>query len=160
MIDSTRPNSTTAAPTTTPPSVAAIDALAWMAGSWYGHVDGDPIDEHWSSAAGGVMLGMFRWLKHGKVYLYELLVIEPDTDGLVLRLKHFDRGLIGWEEKGIALAFPLVSIGDREVAFERGGTFRSTRFVYKLADQRELVVTTEDRKGDDITRYEFRYTRC
>jgi hypothetical protein len=137
----------------------SIDDLAWMAGDWYGHVDGDDIDEHWSTPAGGVMLGIFRWLKNGKVYLYELLAIEPEANGLVLRLKHFDRGLIGWEEKGIALAFPVVRAGKREVAFERGGTFRSTCFIYKQIGQNEMVAITEDRKGSDIACYEFRYTR-
>jgi hypothetical protein len=155
MIDSTRPKLTPLNH-----KAATVDDLAWMAGRWYGHVHGDLVDEHWSNPAGGVMLGMFRWLKDGKVYLYELLAIEPESAGLVLRLKHFDRGLVGWEAKSTPLAFPLVSIGEREVAFERGGTFRSTRFVYKQVNECELIVTTEDRKGAEVTRYEFRYTRC
>jgi hypothetical protein len=139
------------------PAAATIDDLAWMAGHWYGDVGGEPVDEHWSLPAGGVMMGMFRWLKHGKLYLYELLAIERDAGGLVLRLKHFDRGLLSWEEKDMAVAYPLVSIGDHEAAFERGGTFRSTRFVYRRTGDHEMIVLTEDRKGDDVTRNEFRY---
>ncbi len=138
---------------------ATIENLAWMAGSWYGCLDNDPIDEHWSVPAGGVMTGMFRWLKNGKVYLYELLVIEPDVNGPVLRLKHFDFGLIGWEEKDTALAFPLVSSGEKEATFERGGGFRLTRFVYKRIGESDLVAITEVRKGDEVTRNEFRYRR-
>jgi hypothetical protein len=139
------------------PVAATIDSLAWMAGSWYGTVDGDPVDEHWSTPAGGAMMGMFRWLKNGKVYLYELLAIEPDADGLVLRLKHFDRGLNGWEGKGQAVAYPLVKVGDQEAAFERGGAYRSTRFVYKRTGERTLAVITEERKGDEVVRNEFSY---
>jgi hypothetical protein len=105
------------------------------------------------------MLGMFRWLKNGRLFHYEILVVEPDESSLVLRLKHFDRGLIGWEEKDMAVAYPLVSIGDREAIFERGGTFRSTRFMYQRTGDDNLLVATEDRKGDNVTRYEFRYTR-
>ena len=149
----------TSVPTNLNSSSATVDHLAWMAGSWSGYVEDDPIDEHWSTPAGGVMMGMFRWLKHGRLYLYELLTIEPDASSLVLRLKHFDRGLNGWEEKGAAVAYPLVSIGEREAVFERGGTFRSTRFVYKRTSEHELLVVTEDRKGEEITRYEFRYAR-
>jgi hypothetical protein len=141
------------------PTSTTIDRLAWMAGSWSGHVDDDPIDEHWSLPAGDVMMGMFRWLKQGRLYLYELLAIEPEAEGLVLRLKHFDPGLNGWEEKGAAVAYPLVGLGDREAIFERGGTFRSTRFVYKRTSERELLVVTEDRRGEEIKRYEFRYAR-
>jgi hypothetical protein len=77
----------------------------------------------------------------------------------VLRLKHFDRGLNGWEEKGMAVAYPLVNVGDQEAAFEKGGAYRSTRFVYKRLSTRELLVITEDRKGSDVVRNEYRYTR-
>jgi hypothetical protein len=138
---------------------ATIDHLGWMAGNWLGDVDGDPVDEHWSSPRGGTMVGMFRWLKDGKLYYYELLAIEPESNGLVLRLKHFDRGLIDWEEKGMAIAYPLVEIGEQTATFERGGSFRSTRFVYKRVAAGELLVLSEDRKGDAITRCEFRYKR-
>jgi hypothetical protein len=137
----------------------AVDDLAWMAGSWYGHIDGDDIDEHWSAPAGGVMVGMFRWLKGGLVHLYELLAIEPSDTGPVLRLKHFSQGLLGWEEKGIALDYPLVQAGDREATFERGGAFRATRFVYRRIGDDGLAAVQENRKGDEITIYEFRYTR-
>jgi hypothetical protein len=142
------------------PISATIESLAWMAGGWYGTVNGDPVDEHWSTPAGGAMMGMFRWLKNGKVYLYELLAIEADADGLVLRLKHFDRGLNSWEGKGQAVAYPLVQVGDQEAAFERGGAYRSTRFVYKRTGERTLTVITEERKGDEVERNEFSYTHA
>ena len=35
------------------PISATIESLAWMAGGWYGTVNGDPVDEHWSTPAGG-----------------------------------------------------------------------------------------------------------
>jgi hypothetical protein len=138
--------------------IADIHALAWMTGSWSGLLDGELVDEHWSAPAGGMMMGMFRWLKNERVYYYELLVIEPASNGLVLRLKHFDSGLNGWEEKGMAVAYPLVHASEREATFERGGSFRSTRFVYRRVSDNELLVTTHDRKGDGIVTCEFRYT--
>ena len=147
------------APTAAQFNLPDIQALAWMAGSWTGLANGDPVDEHWSAPAGGMMMGMFRWLKNGRVYYYELLVIEPTSDGLVLRLKHFDSGLSGWEEKGVAVAYPLVTASEREATFERGGSFRSTRFVYRRISENELLVTTHDRKGDDIATCEFCYRR-
>ncbi len=135
----------------------AIDDLAWMAGSWYGWTDGDPIDEHWSRPAGGVMIGMFRWLKGGRLHMVELLAIEPEDGGLVLRLKHFGQGLIGWEEKGVALDYPLVQAGPDEAVFERGGAFRATRFVYRRIGD-TLVAVQENRKGEELTTFAFRYT--
>ncbi|MGQ9814194.1 MAG: DUF6265 family protein [Candidatus Roseilinea sp.] len=83
------------------PLRATIDDLAWLAGSWYGHAGDDPIDEHWSAPAGGVMIGMFRWLKQGRLCMYEVLAIEPEASGgLVLRLKPFHEGLVAWEGGG------------------------------------------------------------
>ena len=138
-----------------------IYSLAWMAGSWIGQADGDPVDEHWSTPAGGTMMGMFRWLKNGRVYYYELLVIEPTANGLVLRLKHFDSELNCWEDRrGMAVAYPLVSAGEGEAVFERGGSFRSTRFVYRLISDTELRVTADDRKGDETASSEFSYRRA
>ena len=148
------------APSAIYPVAATVDHLGWMAGDWSGNVNGDPVDEYWSKPGGGTMMGMFRWLKDGRLYNYELLAIEPDANGLVLRLKHFDRGLIGWEEKGMAIAYPLVEIGEQTAVFERGGSFRSTRFVYRRVSAGELLVVSEDRKGDDVARVEFRYTRA
>lgn len=140
-------------------TVASIEQLVWMAGGWSGEVDGDPVDEHWALPSAGVMMGMFRWIKNGRVFMYELLVIEPEQDGLVLRLKHFDVGLKGWEEKAMAVAYPLVSAGDGEAVFEKGGSFRTNRFTYRRIGADELLVITEDRKGDAVARHEYRYRR-
>lgn len=149
--------------TTQPTSMlhaADIDALAWMAGSWYGAVDGDAYDEHWSLPAGGVMIGMFRWLKDGKVHMYELMAIEPEADGLALRLKHFHRGLAAWEEKDVVLTYPLIDLGENRATFAKGGAFRSTQFVYRRDGPDQLVAVQENRKGDERALFEFRYRRC
>lgn len=42
---------------------------------------------------------MFKLVWEGKVALYELLTIVAKDDSLVLRLKHLDGSLKGWEEK-------------------------------------------------------------
>ena len=60
----------------------------------------------------------------------------------------------------MAVAYPTVHASDSEAAFERGGSFRSTRFVYRRIRESELLVTTHDRKRDDIVTCEFRYTRA
>jgi len=142
------------------PLRATIDDLAWLAGSWYGHIGEDPIDEHWSAPAGGVMIGMFRWLKQGRLHMYEFLAIEPDGDGgLVLRLKHFHEGLVAWEGKSLVRAFPLVELGNRQAAFRRGGAFRSNQFLYRQPADNQMIVVEEVRKGGELVVSEFRYAR-
>ncbi len=51
--------------------------LAWLAGSWVGVDDkGVTIEEHWTHAHGGSMLGAGRSSKDGKQLFYEFLRIE------------------------------------------------------------------------------------
>lgn len=142
------------------PARATIDELAWLAGSWRGHTGDDPIDEHWSAPAGGVMIGMFRWLKQGRLHMYEFLAIEPDGNGgLVLRLKHFHEGLVAWEGRSLVRAFALVELGDRLAVFRRGGAFRSDQFIYRRPADDQLIVVEEARKGPALTTTTFSYTR-
>lgn len=81
--------------------------------------------------------------------------------GPVLRLRHFDRELIGWEkEKERALTLPLVRYKEGEAGFEgleAGGT--TVRLVYSQA--RRGRVLGRPREGDErgTKREEFRFRR-
>ena len=134
-----------------------IEALVWMAGSWIGTSDDDCIDEQWSMPAGGVMMGMFRWLKNDVLYLYEFLTLEPDADTVVMRIKHFGLGGIGREEKTESATFDLDRLGEREASFVlRGDKFR--RLIYRHHDPDSLIVILElDPTGERAM--EFRYQR-
>lgn len=126
------------------PLRATLDDLARLAGSWYGHVGEDLIDEHWSAPAGGVMIGIFRWLKQGRLYMYEFLAIDPEASGgLVLRLKHFHDGLVAREGRSLVRAFPLVELGSRQATFRRGGAFRSNQFIYRQPADNQMIGVEE-----------------
>lgn len=99
---------------------ARPDDLGWLAGTWVGHVGDDVVEEHWNPLRGGMLLGTFRWVREGRVRFYEIEAIEPEADGVVLRVKHFDPGLVGWEERDAPHEFVLVESDDRgAVFFER-----------------------------------------
>ncbi|MHC4599360.1 MAG: DUF6265 family protein [Planctomycetota bacterium] len=91
-------------------SSATLMDLDWLAGSWIGEKDGEPIEEHWSRPAGDALMGMFRWVKEGKVFFYEFMTIDDGEEGLTLRIKHFNPGLIGWEEKDDAFSCVLSQV--------------------------------------------------
>jgi hypothetical protein len=61
-----------------------LDDLAWMAGSWASKDGGKLSEEHWTGAAGGMMLGVHRDLEGGKA-AFEFLRIE-ERDGKVTYL--------------------------------------------------------------------------
>lgn len=102
---------------------ATIRAMAWLAGRWQGPAFGGTSEEFWSDPAGGAMMGMYRSVKDGKIVFYELLTIVEDAGSLLIRLKHFQPDLKGWEEKNEVREFPLVKLTDGEIYFD-GMTFR------------------------------------
>lgn len=100
-----------------PPS-AKIDDVAWIAGRWRGEAMGGSFEETWNPPSGNSMIGMFKFIKDEKVQFYELLTIVEKDDSLLLRLKHFDEALVGWEDKDKSVEFPLVQLSDSQAIFD------------------------------------------
>src|SRR6516225_5804665 len=82
---------------------ASVADIAWLAGSWTSEAFGGVGEEIWSSPSANTMVGMYRLIKDGKVLFYELCIIAPEGDSLVLKLKHFHPDLRGWEAKDAAV---------------------------------------------------------
>ena len=97
---------------------AAIADMAWLAGRWVGEALGGVSEEIWSEPRAGAMMGMYRLVRDGKPIFYELLTIVEENGSLMLRLKHFNADLTGWEEKLKTIDFPLVAKGEGAVHFD------------------------------------------
>jgi len=97
---------------------AKISDLTFMSGHWRGELEGEVTDEHWAEPLGDSLMGVFRCAKSGKVTFYELMAIEQEEKGPVFKLKHFNRGLVGWEEKAEVWSYPLVELRDDYAAFD------------------------------------------
>ncbi len=125
------------------PVPGTLTDLAFMAGCWKAtHWSGE-MDECWSGPLGDNMSGMFRFVKDGQVQFYEFIVVEQTPEGLYLRLKHFNKGLIGWEEKE-------KSIGGRLTALEKNkATF--DWLTYELRAPDTLVVSFRLKRDDQVT---------
>jgi hypothetical protein len=91
--------------------------LAWLTGSWYADVNADAVEEHWSPLGGNMLMAMFRWVRDGEVLFYEIEALEAEEDYVYLRVRHFDPGLIGWEEKTKPHEFVLVEHGAERLVF-------------------------------------------
>lgn len=130
--------------------------LAFLEGNWT-LTDGDVIwDEQWTAPRGDSIVGMCRAMENGRTFFYELLTIEQDERGPVLRLKHFRRGLIGREEKSEVVTMPLVSLEANEAVFEQAD--KQVRLVYRRTGD-ELHASLEKWKEGKKTVDEFRYRR-
>jgi hypothetical protein len=138
------------APAPSPP--AKIGDVAWLHGYWAGEGMGGYSEEFWTPPRNGVMLGVLRIMKpEGAPNFYEIMAIEEHEQSLVLVVKHFHPGWVGWEEKDKALRLRLRRIAESEAVFG-GVTFQRTD-----AETRTVVVTI---RGKDGSRTEtFRYKR-
>jgi hypothetical protein len=105
------------------PCPAGIGDVAWIAGEWRAQALGGTAEEVWSGPQAGTMMGMFRLIKEDRLVFYEILTISEKDESLIVRLKHFNPDLTGWEEKDEVVSFPLVKLGENEAYFD-GMTFR------------------------------------
>jgi hypothetical protein len=131
---------------------ASITQLAWIAGHWQGEALGGICQEYWVSPQANSMIGMFRLLRNDQIAFYEFLVIVEEAGSLVLKVKHFDSDLEGWEEKDESTLFPLVKLTGNEVFFD-GLTFRQT------GSDSLTVFVVIDQQGGVPEEVVFRYLR-
>lgn len=91
--------------------------LSWIVGSWEGTAFGGIAEEVWAPASSNSMMGMFKLISEGGVYFYELMTIVEQEGTLMMRLKHCNNDLTGWEEKDETVDFPLVKVSENKVFF-------------------------------------------
>ena len=119
---------------------AQIQDLNWMVGRWEGEGFGGIVEESWNPALGGTMIGSFRLVKDGAPDFYELLVIMPEGESLVYKVKHFTPELNGWEEKDESVSFPLVRLM-QDTAFFAGLT------IIRDGDRLQHYLSFKDKNG-------------
>ncbi|MFY9610679.1 MAG: DUF6265 family protein [Blastocatellia bacterium] len=134
---------------------ASLADLAFIAGQWRGELQGGITEENWSSAAGDNMMGVFRYVKDGKAVFYEMLLIETTSSGPVLRLKHFNPGLKGWEEKDEVHSYPLVELGRNRAVFERPD--KQSRLIFHRTSEAEMSIWLEQTRNGKPSAQEFKY---
>lgn len=135
--------------TAVPGDSATLADLAWIEGRWQGKAMEGDFESVWNAPAANSMMGMFKFMKDDRVVFYELLTIVEEEQGIVLRLKHFDAQLVGWEEKKESIEFPLVKVSENEATFE------GLRFVRVREDAINVFVTIQDESGDQIVKFAY-----
>jgi hypothetical protein len=120
----------------------SLERLSWLAGRWQGEGFGGMIEEIWSPPSAGSMVGLFKVWKDEKVSFYEFETITSGSSGIVLKVKHFNANLTGWEEKDEFVTFPLVRAGKDEIIFE-GLSYRRVS-----EDSIILLLDSKDKEGN------------
>lgn len=138
-----------------PPSTVALPDLGFISGLWRAEWGGGLGEEYWSAANGDSMMGTFRYVKDGKARFYELMLIEQTPEGLVLRLKHFNPGLIGWEEKAEVHSYTLTEHREGLAVFERGD--KKSRLTFRQTSKDVLSVVLEQARDGKQNSQEFNF---
>ena len=131
---------------------ATLKDLNWLIGRWLGSGLGGVSEETWSAPASGAMMGMYRLVVGGKVSFYEFMNLSEENGSLVLKLKHFNADLTGWEEKDRFVSFRLAKLTATEAWFG-GLTFRRVG-----EDRLQIYLALRDRDGT-VREEEFRMER-
>ena len=148
--------------TPAPPAArATVDQLAWVTGAWTGTLGERTIEQHWSAPLAGSIIAMYRSIRGGKPTLYELLAMENEGDGVVLRIKHFapGPGLVSQEAKDESMNHTLVSLDGRTAVFVGGAAANPVRITFRSPDSATLNITVERQRDGKPASTEFKYTR-
>ena len=97
---------------------ATIADASWLAGRWVGEGLGGKVEEVWSPAVGGQMVGHFQLVKDGKPVFYEILLLDATPDGLRMRVKHFNADFTAWEDKAQWVTFASDGVAPGVIRFK------------------------------------------
>ena len=141
--------------TSSTPATVSLADLSFITGLWRADFGGGLGEEHWSPSSGDSMVGTFRFVKDDSAHFYEFMLIEQTTKGLVLRLKHFNPGLIGWEEKAQVHSYPLVEFHKGLAVFEQ--VDRKSRLTFRRTAKDALLVLLEQTHDGKQDSEEFKF---
>lgn len=136
------------------PPPATIEQAGWLVGDWVGTgIDGAEAAESWLPPSGDTMVGLFVQEKpDGALMFTEHMYLAEEEGSLVLKLKHFNPDLTGWEEKDGMVRFRLLSI-EPCAAFFSSLTYRCE------GEDGLLVAVRMKSEGDAIEELVFRFQR-
>jgi hypothetical protein len=134
----------------------SVDPLAWLEGRWVGEEGDQLIEEHWSAVQGDTLMGMFRFVRAGEPRFYEFMTVGVEGQEVVLRIKHFNPGLTGWEEKDEAVTYALVQVDFGQAVFYKRGAAQPNWLIYRREGD-ALSAHFEGAEGEiEGGRFEFR----
>lgn len=120
-----------------------IEACVPLVGRWKGMYADQPVEEIWFEPIAGQMMGCFRWVREGKVWMYEFTLLSEDADGIVLKIKHFKPDFVGWEEKDQAKVFDLVETRETQAIFRQRHETETVWTIYDWTEAGRLKVWFE-----------------
>ncbi len=101
----------------TPLKDKSVKNLEFLVGHWRGELDSDIVEEYWLPETHSNMACVFRWIKKGEIYIYELVSLVERDDEIHMFLRHFDKKFTAWEDKDTPRDFVVTALSSNEVVF-------------------------------------------
>jgi hypothetical protein len=128
---------------------ATLADVSWIAGDWQTAPGGRAqIEEHWTSVAGGSMMGMGRTVAGDKTVEFEYLRIEQRADG-VYYVAHPKARCPGTD-------FKLTKFSATEAVFENPQHDFPKRVIYRKTGDDSLTASIDGGEGTKATSFAFR----
>jgi hypothetical protein len=128
----------------------ALDRLAWLEGRWTGEKDGVSMEEYWTDARGGAMLGLHRDVKDARLVSWEFLRIGATDDGTFYFASPRSKP---------PTPFKLVELEGKRVVFENKQHDFPQRILYWLDEKGALHARIEGPQGGKTVAEEWVWTR-
>lgn len=126
--------------------------LAWLEGRWTGTAGGVEMEEIWTSPSGGVLLGMHKDVKAGRVVGFEFLRIAPGEGGA---LTYFAS-----PRSAAPTPFRATEVSERRVVFANPAHDFPQRILYWLDGAGALHARIEGMVGGKQRGEEWTWTRA
>ncbi|MFT7775569.1 DUF6265 family protein [Roseateles sp.] len=117
----------------------ALAPVAWLAGCWSPEGREAGSVEQWMTPAGGLMLGMARTLKNGRVVEFEFMQIRSDADGRL--------SFVAQPQGRPPTTFPLLRHSETEAVFENPAHDFPQRVLYRREAADRLVARIEGNRN-------------
>ena len=136
------------------PPPATLAQVEWLIGDWAGTgIESAEAAETWLPPSAGAMVGVFVQEKaDGSLMFTEHMYMAEEAGSLVLKLKHFNPDLTGWEEKDGMVRFRLISAEPCALYF--------SALTYRCEGEDGLLVAVRmTSEGPDVKELVFRFKR-
>jgi hypothetical protein len=125
-------------------------SFGWMTGDWEMTANGMHIEEHWTRAEGGTLIGMGRAVRGGKTVEFEYLRIEERPDGVYYVAHPLARP---------GTDFKLARFDGAEAVFENPQHDFPTRVIYRKNADGSLFARIEGTRRGQPASEDFPYQR-
>lgn len=127
-------------------------SVAWMAGCWTQNGREAGSVEQWMAPAGGLMLGMARIVKGGRVIEFEFMQLRADAEGRL--------SFIAQPQGRPPTEFKLARQAEAEAVFENPAHDFPQRVSYRRAGPDQLLARIEGERNGKVRGIDFAMQRA